>query len=169
MPGSLGAGVIGHERFPAHGYVLVAPFTERKVDAGRHSASRHATENHENGQFCGTLHKVGRVGFAARVREPMAADPLTADLKECMLTERPAVGQQYLKLYELVVKIVVRDQLCRRYVRIPGVSPATALTFRTAVDIAARFRRSRDVGASFGLTSKRSRPRKAGSTPGFPG
>ena len=38
---------------------------------------------------------------------------------------------------------------------IPGVGPVTALTFRTAIDDPSRFRRSRDVAAYFGLTSKR--------------
>jgi transposase len=38
---------------------------------------------------------------------------------------------------------------------IPGVGPICALSFRTAVDDPRRFKRSRDVGAYFGLTSKR--------------
>src|SRR3546814_15389880 len=38
---------------------------------------------------------------------------------------------------------------------IPGVGPVTALTFATAIDDPRRFRRSRDVAAYFGLTSKR--------------
>jgi transposase len=38
---------------------------------------------------------------------------------------------------------------------IPGVGPVTALTFCSAVDDPSRFRRSRDVAAYFGLTSKR--------------
>ena len=101
------------------------------------------------------MHKVGRAAFEGRVRELVADDPLTAELMECMLTARAALWREYLKLHELVVKIVADDELCRRYVRIPGVGPVTALTFRTAVDNPARFRRSRDVGTYFGLTSKR--------------
>lgn len=38
---------------------------------------------------------------------------------------------------------------------IPGVGPVTALSFSSAIDDPARFRRSRDVAAYFGLTSKR--------------
>jgi transposase len=101
------------------------------------------------------LHKVGRAGFEGRVRELVADDSLTAELMECMLNARAALWREYLKLHDLVVKIVAHDELCRRYVRIPGVGPVTALTFRTAVDNPARFKRSRDVGAYFGLTSKR--------------
>jgi hypothetical protein len=39
---------------------------------------------------------------------------------------------------------------------IPGVGPVTALSFVTAIDDPSRFRRSRDVAAYFGLTSRRS-------------
>ncbi|ESY76073.1 hypothetical protein X743_00680 [Mesorhizobium sp. LNHC252B00] len=38
---------------------------------------------------------------------------------------------------------------------IPGVGPVTALSFMTAIDDPTRFRRSRDVAAYFGLTSRR--------------
>lgn len=101
------------------------------------------------------LSKVGRGAFDGRVREVTADDPLTAELMDCMLTARAALWKQYVKLHGMVVKIVAQDELCRRFVRIPGVGPITALTFRTAVDDPGRFKRSRDVGAYFGLTSKR--------------
>lgn len=38
---------------------------------------------------------------------------------------------------------------------VPGVGPVVALTFRTAVDDPRRFRRSRTVGAHFGLTPRK--------------
>jgi transposase len=38
---------------------------------------------------------------------------------------------------------------------IPGVGPVTALAFTTAVDDPKRFKKSRSVGAYFGLTNKR--------------
>jgi transposase len=49
----------------------------------------------------------------------------------------------------------MRDEFCRRFMMIPGVGPITALNFSTAIEDPARFRRSRDVAAYFGLTSKR--------------
>jgi transposase len=101
------------------------------------------------------LNKVGRGGFDKAVREACADDALTAELMDCMLTARAALWRQYLKLHDLVVKIVARDALCRRLMEIPGVGPITALTFVTAIDDPARFRRSRNVAAYFGLTSKR--------------
>lgn len=101
------------------------------------------------------LHKVGRAGFEQAVREACAEDALTAELMDCMLAARAALWREYLKLHDLVVKLVARDELCRRFMAIPGVGPVTALTFATAVDDPTRFRRSRDVAAYFGLTSKR--------------
>jgi transposase len=47
------------------------------------------------------------------------------------------------------------DELCRRFMAVPGVGPVVALTFKTTVDDPARFKRSRDVGAYAGLTPKR--------------
>src|SRR5260370_32467908 len=38
---------------------------------------------------------------------------------------------------------------------VPGVSPVVALTYRATVDVLARFRNSKAVGAVFGLTPSR--------------
>ena len=84
-----------------------------------------------------------------------AEDPLTAELMDAMLEARAALWRQYLKLHAMVLRLVAGDEVCRRLMEIPGVGPITALTFVTAIDDPARFRRSRDVGAYFGLTSKR--------------
>jgi transposase len=50
-----------------------------------------------------------------------------------------------------VVAIVRRDELCRRFMRIPGVGPISALAFKTAIDDPHRFRHSKTVGAYLGL------------------
>ena len=101
------------------------------------------------------LHKVSRCGFDQAARDACAADALTNELMDCMLTARAVLWRQYLKLHNLVVRVVARDELCRRFMSIPGVGPVTALTFSTAIDDPKRFRRSRDVAAYFGLTSRR--------------
>ena len=36
---------------------------------------------------------------------------------------------------------------------VPGVGPVVALTYRATVDVPARFRKSKSVGAVFGLTA----------------
>ena len=72
-----------------------------------------------------------------------------------MLRARAALWAEYLVLHKVVVQIAMADEVCRRFMGIPGVGPITALSFRTAIDDPKRFRRSRDVAAYFGLTSKR--------------
>ena len=80
---------------------------------------------------------------------------MTAGLMDCMLRARAALWAEYLTLHKLVVQIAMRDELCRRFMAIPGVGPVTALSFSSAIDDPQRFRRSRNVAAYFGLTSKR--------------
>src|SRR5262245_49707375 len=99
--------------------------------------------------------KVSRGRFEARVRELVAGDALIAGLTDCMLRARAALWQEYLRLHKVVVAVVRRDELCRRFMRIPGVGPISALAYKTAVDDPQRFRHSKTVGAYFGLTSRR--------------
>jgi transposase len=97
--------------------------------------------------------RIGRVGrgqFEARVRELVADDSLVAGLTDCMLRARAALWQEYLRLHKVVVAIVRRDELCRRFMRIPGVGPISALAFKTAIDDPHRFRHSKTVGAYLG-------------------
>ncbi|MPZ41509.1 MAG: IS110 family transposase [Rhizobiales bacterium] len=101
------------------------------------------------------LSKVGRGGFAQAVREAVARDALTSELMEAMLNARAALWKEYCRLHELVVKFVAGHELCRRFLQIPGVGPVAALSFVTGIDDPSRFRRSRDVAACFGLTSRR--------------
>lgn len=101
------------------------------------------------------LNKVGRAAFEDAVREAVAHEAFTADLMNSMLAARAALWKEYLHLHQLVVIEVAKDELCRRFMGIPGVGPVTALSLRTAVEDPTRFKRSRDVAAYFGLTSKR--------------
>ncbi|MET3524144.1 IS110 family transposase [Mesorhizobium abyssinicae] len=101
------------------------------------------------------LGKVGRGAFEQAVRQAVVDDPLSSELMDAMLSARAALWRQYCRLHDLVVKMVARSELCRRFMAIPGVGPVTALSFMTAIDDPSRFRRSRDVAAYFGLTSRR--------------
>jgi transposase len=87
--------------------------------------------------------------------ELVADDPLIAGLTDCMLRARAAPWQEYVRLHKVVVAIVRQDELCRRFMRIPGVGPISALAFKTAIDDPHRFRHSKTVGAYLGLTSRR--------------
>lgn len=97
----------------------------------------------------------GRGGFAQAVREAVAGDALVSELIDAMLNARAALWKEYCRLHDLVVKLVAGHELCRRFMQIPGVGPVAALSFMTGIDDPSRFRRSRDVAAYFGLTSRR--------------
>jgi transposase len=101
------------------------------------------------------LGAVSRGQFEERVRELVAQDSLIAGVVDCMLRARAALWQEYLRLHKLVVAVVSKDEVCRRFMGIPGVGPISALAFKTSVDDPGRFRRSKTVGAYLGLTARR--------------
>ena len=100
--------------------------------------------------------KVSRGKFEARTLAVVeAALPLLQDLVRGMLTVRRMLWTEYSRLHNMLIRIVRRDVVCRRFLTVPGVGPVTALAFKTAIDDPRRFTRSRTVGAHFGLTPKR--------------
>jgi len=99
--------------------------------------------------------RVQRGSFVTRVGALVAEDPLLAGTTACMLRCWQVLWDEYRKLHTLLVQMVGRDEVCRRWCGIPGVGPVTAMTFRAAVDDPARFAKSKTLGAHFGLTPKR--------------
>ncbi len=49
------------------------------------------------------------------VRHAVRDDPLSAELMGATLTARAALWREYCRLHDLVVKIVRRDERCRRF------------------------------------------------------
>ena len=101
------------------------------------------------------LGEVSKGRFAARVRELIAGQAMLERVIEPMLRAREALRTEYHGLHRAVLAIVREDATCRRLMSVPGVGPLVAITFTAAVDDPARFRRSRAVGAHFGLTPKK--------------
>src|SRR5215469_765705 len=102
--------------------------------------------------------KVGMVGtmrFEARIRELVEGLPDLAVLVEPLLVVRRVLRQQLSVLHRRLLAVVRNDEVCRRLMTTPGVGPLLALTYRTTVDVPARFRKSKSVGAVFGLTCSR--------------
>lgn len=99
--------------------------------------------------------RVQRGTFLTRIGALVVDDPLLSGATECMLRCWSTLWDEYRKLHTLLVKIVGRDEECRRWCEIPGVGPVTAMTFKAAVDDPVRFSKSKTVGAHFGLTPKR--------------
>jgi len=98
--------------------------------------------------------KIGVVG-AARVKELIENFPDLVALVEPLLVVRRVLREQISILHRRVVAAVRNDEVCRRLMTVPGVGPVVALTYRATVDIPARFRKSKSVGAVFGLTPAR--------------
>jgi transposase len=101
------------------------------------------------------LGEVSKGRFAARVRELVAGQPMLERVVEPMLRARDVLRAEYQVLHRAVLAIVREDAVCRRLMTVPGVGALVAVTFASAVDDPARFRRSRALGAHFGLTPKR--------------
>src|SRR5262249_29472062 len=78
--------------------------------------------------------------------------PDLAVLVEPLLIVRRVIREQLGILHRRLLAIVRDDEVCRRLMTIPGVGPVVALTYRVTVDAPARFRKSKAVGAVFGLT-----------------
>jgi len=98
---------------------------------------------------------VGKAGFAARVRELVAGHGLLEPVIEPMLRAREALRTEMSQLHRQVLALVRLDDVCRRFMTVPGVGPVVALTYKSAVDDPGRFRSSKTVGAHFGLTPRR--------------
>jgi transposase len=99
---------------------------------------------------------VSRKTFDARVRELLeSADEVFGVMISTMLEVRRTVLDGYQKLHAILLKVVMRDTVCRRFMAVPGVGPVTAMSFKVAIDDPHRFTKSRTVGAHFGLTPRR--------------
>ncbi len=99
--------------------------------------------------------KVGMAGvvkFEARIKELVEKLPDLAALVEPLLIVRRVLRQQLGILHRRLLAIVRDGEVCQRLMTVPGVGPVVALTYRATVDVPARFRTSKAVGAVFGLT-----------------
>jgi transposase len=99
--------------------------------------------------------KVGVVGatrFEARIKELIENFSDLAVLVEPLLVVRRVLREQLSILHRRLLAIVRDDEVCRRLMTVPGVGPVVALTYRATIDVPARFRNSKAVGAVLGLT-----------------
>ena len=114
-----------------------------------------AIENDLRGTLRNFGLKVGMVGtvrFEERIKELVENLPDLAVLVEPLLIVRQTLREQFGILHRRLLAIVRDDEVCRRLMTVPGVGPVVALTYRATVDVPARFRKSKAVGAVFGLT-----------------
>jgi transposase len=114
-----------------------------------------AIENDLRGTLRNFGLKVGMVGklkFEPRIKELVENLPDLAVLVEPLLVVRRVLREQLVIIHRRLLAIVRDDEVCRRLMTTPGVGPVVALTYRATVDVPVRFRKSKSVGAVFGLT-----------------
>src|SRR3974390_3539734 len=115
-----------------------------------------AVENDLRGTLRNFGLKVGMAGatkFEGRIKELIENLPDLAVLVEPLLIVRRVLREQIGVLHRRLLAVVRNDEVCRHLMTTPGVGPVVALTYRATVDVPARFRKSKAVGAVFGLTS----------------
>ena len=95
---------------------------------------------------------VGVVGFEHRIHDLVEGVPELADIMEPLLAARRVLGEKFAKLHRKVLLLARDNEVCRRLMTIPGVGPVVSLAFISTVDVPARFRNSKAVGPSLGLT-----------------
>jgi transposase len=106
-------------------------------------------------------------GISLPTRNSHFAEDVLEQLQGCdalhliirpLLEAHATLVRQIMVLDRQIITVAQQDPVCRLLMTIPGVGAHTAVSFKACVDDPARFRRSRTVGAHFGLT-----PRQYGS------
>ena len=97
---------------------------------------------------------VGTVGFEGRIRELVESMSDLAGIIEPLLVARQQLRASFMALHRQLLSIVRDDEVSRRLMTIPGVGPVTSLAFTSTIDVPARFKNSKAVGPSLGLTPR---------------
>ncbi len=99
--------------------------------------------------------KLGHGAFDVTVRDIIEADEALSHALLPLLDARLVLYRTFRVLDNRTRKMSHTDPVCERLMTVPGVGFITALTFKAGVDDPHRFKRSRTVGAHFGLTPRR--------------
>ena len=99
--------------------------------------------------------KLGHGAFDVAVRDIIEVDKTLSHALLPLLDARLVLYHTFRVLDNRTRKMAHADPVCLRLMTVPGVGFITALTFKAGVDDPGRFKRSRTVGAHFGLTPRR--------------
>jgi transposase len=99
--------------------------------------------------------KLGHGAFDNAVRDIIEVDKALSHALLPLLDARLVLYQTFRILDNRTRHLANDDPVCVRLMSVPGVGFITALTFKAGVDDPTRFKRSRTVGAHFGLTPRR--------------
>ena len=115
-------------------------------------------ENQTRGVLKNLGLRVGKAGgnvFHHRVEELIGDRPALQVAVRPLLGVRELVKREITGLSRKLLALARTNEVSRRLMTVPGIGPMTALAFQAAIDEPTRFRRSRSVGAYFGLTPRR--------------
>ncbi len=93
--------------------------------------------------------------FKERVTEIACNKGMLGDTLRALLCVLDNLEEQIAALDENAVAFAKGNQACRNLMSIPGIGTLTAAAFVSSIDNPARFRKSKSVGAYFGLTPRR--------------
>jgi transposase len=93
--------------------------------------------------------------FEANVAEFAEGDGILETSLKALLAVLKIVHEQVEQLDRMAIGQARQHPMCRHLMSIPGVGALTSLAFVSTVEDPGRFRKSRSVGAYFGLTPKR--------------
>jgi len=102
--------------------------------------------------------RIGKAGgnvFRHRVEELVVEHPLLQEAVRPLLGVREIVRREIAGLTRRLLAMARDNDESRRLMTVPGIGAINALAFCAAIDDPSRFRRSRSVGAYFGLTPRR--------------
>ncbi|MDZ5448978.1 IS110 family transposase [Labrys sp. ZIDIC5] len=109
----------------------------------------------------GTLHAFGiklghvvRKGYKAHVQKLLVKHPALSEIIQPLLHARQTLEEQFTALHKQVLAAAHSDEICHLLMTAPGVGPLVALVYRSTVDDPTRFKRSRSMGAHFGMTPR---------------
>jgi transposase len=95
---------------------------------------------------------VGVIGFEQRIHELVDGQQELTEIMKPLLAARRVLREQFTQLHRKVLLLARDNEVCRRLMTIPGVGPVTSLAFISTIDVPARFKSSKAVGPSLGLT-----------------
>ena len=96
-----------------------------------------------------------RQDFRDQLAEAGTTDPAISVMVEMFNPIHKALCAATEAMDEKLRDIARESDLARRLMTVPGVGPVVALSFIATLDDAARFKKSKDVGAFLGLTPRR--------------
>jgi transposase len=83
--------------------------------------------------------RIGTAGFEARVRELTEGRARLELIVDTLLRGRAIMTDELAILHRELIRVTTNDEVCRRFMTIPGVGPVTELAFKTAIDRSERF------------------------------